>query len=121
MDRQEGLRQIQNNEWKFDEWGALIMQVNGPDGEVRAWIAPRPNYCDRGHFHLMLDGHIEIDEQDKFPRYFFTLNEAKQHARWFLAWKLWKHKELEHEAEQANLILAQLNMCLPPNALKDKV
>ena len=58
--------------------------------ECVIWINRRPQYCDRGNFlaHLECWGrlHLDIDDQDGWPRYYFDLERAK------LEIEAWLHK-----------------------------
>lgn len=48
-------------------------------GVALIWVQKRPDYCDRGRWQLNAKSFdsrmVSIDEQDGFPRYYFT-NEA---------------------------------------------
>jgi hypothetical protein len=49
ISRQEGLRQINDNAWQKDEYGALNQYVHAPDERlVHAFLLLRPHCCDRG-------------------------------------------------------------------------
>jgi hypothetical protein len=87
-----GLAEIDNAEWVFDnEFFVFNLHVLDKDqNDVHCWIVRRPAYCDRGHLQLNIDGPLGLDEQDRFPRYFFTFDEADKHTRNFLKWRLWK-------------------------------
>jgi hypothetical protein len=98
--REDGLRQIETTPWLKDEYGALNLHVQTPDGLlVHAWLALRPHYCDRGHITLNIDGPLDLDGHDSFPRYFFSFAEADHHARTFLKWRLWKERTYPHTLE----------------------
>lgn len=100
LSREEGLRQIATAPWVKDEYGALNLDVTTPDGiPVRAWLSLRPAYCDRGHIQLGLDGPLQLDGSDGFPRYFFSFAEADAHTRTFLKWRLWKERSFPHALE----------------------
>ena len=44
----------------------------GGTGEMIAWLCPRPDYCDRGRFHGLIEApHIRSDA-DPSPRYYFA-------------------------------------------------
>ena len=67
------------------------------NGQMAAWIEPRPAYCDRGHWKM----HVElpdIDGQDGFPRYYMCLAAAKSETEAFLKWRLWKIRAREESA-----------------------
>ena len=99
--RQEGLKQIEEAKWKKDpKHDVLNLHVTDLDGNlVHAWLSLRPHYCDRGHIQLMIDGQIEIDSADSFPRFFFNFQEADTHTRLFLKWRLWKERTFPHTLE----------------------
>lgn len=59
---------------------------------VVAWLQIRPAYCDRGHIQLNIDGPLQLDSADSFPRYFFSFIEADAHTRAFLKWRLWRER-----------------------------
>jgi hypothetical protein len=54
---------------------------------VHAWLALRPVYCDRGQIQLGIDGPLNLDAADSFPRFFFSFKEADEHTRTFLKWR----------------------------------
>jgi len=91
--RDEGIRQIDDAQWEPDEVHCLNLHVTDQKGRpVHAWLSLRPHYCDRGHVQLLIDGHLELDYADSFPRYFFSFNEADEHTRTFLKWRIWKER-----------------------------
>jgi hypothetical protein len=55
--------------------GGRYLEIRVP----QAWITiePRPHYCDRGNFIVKVtpygDLALSLDEQDGFPRYYFTV------------------------------------------------
>lgn len=89
MTTKEDLRkEIENEPWIRGEYGEYNLTIHGPLGRpIRAWITRRPDYCDRGHVQLQIDG-VQIDGADGFPRYFFSFDEADKHCRAFLKWRL---------------------------------
>jgi len=70
--------------WTKNEAGDLQITVPievwpGQVGEYIIHIVPRPSYCDRGDWNIMVDGFNDLDYSDGFPRYFFgTEDEVKQ-------------------------------------------
>lgn len=95
MTREEGLRQIEQAQWKRDEYDTLNLWVQDKQGTwIHAFLSLRPCYCDRGHIQLTIEGplNLNLDEADRFPRYFFTFAEADKHTRAFLKWRLWKER-----------------------------
>lgn len=97
MTREEGLAEIDNVNWVPDEWGCQNIYVHDEQGrKVHCWIRLRPEYCDRGHIELQVELDT-IDSADRFPRYFFSTEEAKRHAVLFLKWRIWKHRTFRHE------------------------
>jgi hypothetical protein len=54
------------------------------DGEYQIHIVPRPPYCDRGDWLILVDGFNDLDYSDGFPRYFFGNDEEvkKQMETW---------------------------------------
>lgn len=96
----DGIEEIEKAEWLKDEYGCLNMHVTDTDGrDVHAWLSLRPNYCDRGHIQLNIDGHLNLDGADSFPRFFFSFEEADNHTRTFLKWRLWKYRTFPHTLE----------------------
>jgi hypothetical protein len=96
--REDGLRQIDGAKWERDEYNCLTLRVTTNDNwPVQARLTMRPPYCDRGHIQLNIDGPLDIDGADSFPRYFFSLPEADAHARNFLKWRLWKQRTVPEE------------------------
>lgn len=71
--------------WTFnEEYNTWDIRAAG----VYVWIAPRPPYCDRGHYLAQVDGLDDIDGGDAFPRYFMDLDRAKLEMAEWLAWRL---------------------------------
>jgi hypothetical protein len=100
--REQGLRQIETASWEKDEYNLLNLHVQDEQGrDIHAWLALRPDYCDRGHIQLCIDGPLNIDFADSFPRYFFSFREADVHTRLFLKWRLWKERAHPHVLEAA--------------------
>lgn len=78
-------------EWTVDEHGCLNAYLEDQEGlRVHVFIQRRPEYCDRGHYSLDIDGPLGLDDQDRFPRYFMSLENAKGEAITFLNWRLFK-------------------------------
>lgn len=83
------LTMIDQAEWLVDDTGTLNLYVSDLENRpVHCWLTERNYYCDRGHIQLMVDGHLDIDEADSFPRYFFSFEEADKHVRTFLKWRI---------------------------------
>jgi hypothetical protein len=100
MTKTEGLKEIEEAKWVEDNFGWRTLTVHDEHGrEVMAMLSLRPVYCDRGHIQLQMEGHIELDGHDSFPRFFFNPKEADHHVRCFLKWKLWKERTYEHTFE----------------------
>lgn len=77
-----------------DEQHTLTLTVHDNEGNpVIVYLSQRPHYCDRGHFKVIIDGNLNLDAADSFPRYFFSLREANNHVRNFLRWRLWKVRQ----------------------------
>ena len=90
----QALRLIDEACWTEDEFGCLNIYVSTLNGEmVHCYLTERPPYCDRGHIQLNIDGDVSLDQQDMFPRYFFTYQEADVHCRAFLRWRLCKIRD----------------------------
>lgn len=76
--------------WTIDNYGCYW--TGCPALGVRIWMAPRPEYCDRGAWLA----HVEtsdprlcfIDESDLWPRYYFDLDRAKLECEEFLTKRL---------------------------------
>lgn len=97
ISRKEGIGQIETAKWVRDEYGFLNLDVQTPEGHpVRAGLSLRPVYCDRGHIQLCIDGPLDLDHADSFPRFFFSFAEADAHTRTFLKWRLWKERIHPH-------------------------
>lgn len=102
MTREEGLRQIEEANWTPDKFGCVNLRVHDQDGRnVHCWLSLRPEYCDRGHIQLNIDGHLDLNGNDSFPRFFFNFKEADHHTRTFLKWRIWKERTYPHELEIA--------------------
>ncbi len=76
-------------EWNRDAHGTWWYRI----GEFAVWITARPPYCDRGHFQSVTHQVPDIDDSDRFPRYFMDLERAKAEMAEWLAWKLSQHKK----------------------------
>lgn len=68
----------------------LPPEMNRPGEFALCWIQNRPVYCDRGHYHAMIDRIPGMDWQDGFPRYYFGWDHAEKELLAFLAWRLFK-------------------------------
>ncbi len=99
MDRENGLKQIDEAKWDKDQHGYRNLYVTDAKGNVvHCFLSLRPNYCDRGHIQLNIDAlYLCLDHSDSFPRFFFSFEEADIHTRLFLKWRLWKHRVHEHK------------------------
>jgi hypothetical protein len=86
---------IDDTRWLLYD-GCWNLKFTLPDGhkfaghEVHAFIQPRPDYCDRGHWVFNVDGPLEHDGADSFPRYFMDLERAKAEAEAYLLWRLFR-------------------------------
>lgn len=95
--RLQGLIQITYAEWIRDEHKCLNLHVNTAKGHpVHCWLSLRPHYCDRGHIQLNIEGCLDLDACDSFPRFFFAFKEADEHTRTFLKWRIWKERTHPH-------------------------
>lgn len=102
MTREGGIRQIEEATWDRDRCNCLNLVVEDKDGHVvHAWMTMRPPYCDRGHVMLNIDGPLNLDAADGFPRYFYSFEEADWHTRTFLKWRLWKERTTTEAAIRA--------------------
>ena len=97
MNKEEGLKEIDEAQWMLDEWNCKNLYVHTEEGhKVHAWLSLRPEYCDRGHIQLIIDGPCGLDGADSFPRFFFSFEEADKHTRTFLKWRFWKERVHPH-------------------------
>lgn len=72
-------------EWTFDrEYSCWNLQHQG----ACVSITPRPGYCDRGRWLVVVDGIDDLDFADAFPRYFMDLEWAKAEMIDWLLWRL---------------------------------
>lgn len=60
------------------------------------YLTKRPSYCDRGHYQLGVDGILDIDGADMFPRYYMSLGRAVEEAESWLRWRLSKNAFVEN-------------------------
>ena len=82
---------LENPNWVLDDYKCWNLYVADKHSRpVHAFIQERPQYCDRGHYSLNIDGPLYLDEQDRFPRYYMSLKTAKEEAVKFLQWRLFK-------------------------------
>lgn len=67
---------------------AVPMVEAGVHGVYMISIIPRPAYCDRGAYHVIVDwtAGFGLDSQEGFPRYYFELETAKREM------ELWVNK-----------------------------
>lgn len=97
MTREQGLKEIDEAKWIADEYGWHALTVHDEkDQKVISHLYLRPDYCDRGHIQLNIDGNLGLDNADCFPRFFFNSMEADCHVRTFLKWRLWKERTYAH-------------------------
>lgn len=87
------LHQIDTAPWEEDENGTLNFYTEDSDRRlIHCWLTLLPPWCDLGHIQLNIEGLNHLDAGPKFPRYFFSFEEANNHCRTFLKWRLWKHR-----------------------------
>lgn len=92
-----GIEEIDSVKWVADSFGVLNLYVHDKNHQVvHAFLAMRPQYCDRGHMQLLINGDVDLDWADSFPRFFFSFREADEHTRLFLKWRLWKYRVHPH-------------------------
>ena len=90
-----------NWEWKpeFQTWEIKIpVKVAHIAGEWHIYFQQRPYYCDRGRFHCNVDGigTGDPDDQEGFPRYYFSLQRGMEEMEeWIDIRKEVLRKELE--------------------------
>jgi len=114
MTSEEGIAEIDAARWVEDEFHEFHIEVTDSNGEpVHAAIRLRPHYCDRGHIQLLVNGNLNLDEADSFPRYFFSFEEADTHTRTFLKWRLWKHRMHPHVLKVPNAQSTSYNAFFP--------
>lgn len=99
--KEAAIKEIDEARWILGGYRELNLLINHPHHSIKvhAWLELRPAYCDRGHIKLNIDGIGDLDEQDGFPRYFFSFAEADAHVRTFLKWRLWEHRTHPHTLE----------------------
>lgn len=76
------------SKWLLDEDRAWYLRRGG----AVVWIAPRPVYCDRGHYIAHVEGIASIDAADCFPRYYMSLERGKEELEEWLDWRLQREK-----------------------------
>jgi len=97
MNIEQGIQEIEHAEWQLDQYRVLNLYTHTEDDrKIHSWLTLRPEYCDRGHIQLNIDGPLHLDGHDSFPRYFFSFEEADKHCRTFLKWRVWKYREHPH-------------------------
>lgn len=97
MTKEDGLAEINGAEWIEDQFKALNLFVHTENNvPIHCWLSLRPHYCDRGHIQLNIDGPLELDGHDGFPRFFFSFEEADHHCRTFLKWRIWRERTYPH-------------------------
>ena len=78
--------------WINDNEGVATATVPmveaGQRGVYKIFIIPRPPYCDRGSYHVIVDwtAGYGLDGEEGFPRYYFELETAKREM------ELWVNK-----------------------------
>jgi hypothetical protein len=98
-DREEGLREIEQARWHQQESWLVLVVHDERLRAVQCYLSLRPTYCDRGHIQLEIEGPLDLDHADSFPRYFFCASEADLHTRTFLKWRLWKERMFSHSLD----------------------
>lgn len=86
-------------EWVKDKEYPEIIGVYADETRV-GWMAKRPSYCDRGHWEVNIQYSLkysnieihQIDDADRFPRYYMSKSVAISETEAFLRWRLWKEK-----------------------------
>lgn len=75
-------------EWKLEPqyktWEAEVPAKDGcGEGKYKFSLIPRPHYCDRGRWLLIVswEGIFGLDDQEGFPRYFFSLQRAQEEVQ----------------------------------------
>lgn len=83
-------------DWKGpDEFGGYRAMVPAKDyrgcGEFEIYAEPRPHYCDRGEWKVIINSLVvsPLDDQEGFPRYYFKLQTLKDEM------ELWANKRAE--------------------------
>lgn len=77
--------------WVYDAaWDTLDLRFVIDGKVIHAFITARPIYCDRGHWMFNVDGPLNLDGADSFPRYYMSLERALEEAEAFLRWRLLK-------------------------------
>lgn len=71
-------------DWQLDADCCWNLHVE----HIHVWLAPRPAYCDRGHWLGNVMGIATIDAADAFPRYYMNLERAKLEMSEWLEWRL---------------------------------
>lgn len=96
MLQNEVISTLEKPVWFIDEYGIHNLKIQSTvpiSGKytvinIHAHITPRPGYCDRGHYHLNIDGPFNFDAADRFPRYYMKLKRAKKETEEFLRWRI---------------------------------
>jgi hypothetical protein len=60
------------------------LRLAGGTGEMIAWLAARPSYCDRGRFHGIIEAPHVRSDADPSPRYYFDLDRGKAEMEAYL-------------------------------------
>jgi len=73
--------------------GYMVKGIEPSPADVDVLIEKRPVYCDRGHWMAKVFGVPNIDDGDMFPRYFMSLEAAKQEMKAWLVWRIYKETD----------------------------
>lgn len=84
--------------WTYDAaFRTLDLRFTVDGKPVHVWIAPRPLYCDRGHWQFgVMKSPFAMDGADSFPRYFMSLDAAIAEAEAWLRWRMFKRTATPH-------------------------
>lgn len=75
----------------YDTGTAALWTEDADGNDVWAKVEYRPTHCEQGNYILTVGGNDSLDNDETFPRYYMNNLVAKQEAKEFLAWRLFKY------------------------------
>lgn len=85
------------------------LELYDSNGRMLAFIKERPGYCDRGHYQVVIDVGLGLDEMDgRDLMYYMDLERAMWETVEFLAWRM--HKISHQQSKGGISAYARENM-----------
>ena len=103
--------------WRLNSGLEPCLELYDQDGQMLAFIKPRPTYCDRGHYQVCIEAPgINLEEIDGHSfLYYMDLDAAMWETVEWLAWRM--HRYTHHEPHGAPGIRAWAAENMPAGEL----